>query len=43
MRRAGIRSLPEYEELLARLFKAHIPHEVMVELADPHRTRLVDR
>lgn len=43
MRRAGIRSLPEYEELLARLFKAHIPREVMVELADPHRTPLVDR
>jgi uracil-DNA glycosylase family 4 len=42
MRRAGIRSLPDYEELLARLFRVHIPREIMAELADLHRTGRAD-
>jgi DNA polymerase len=33
MRRAGINSLTEYEELLARLFRTHIPPEVFAAIA----------
>lgn len=33
MRRAGIGSLAEYEQLLARLFRTHIPREVFAALA----------
>jgi len=33
MRRAGIGSLAEYEQLLARLFRRHIPREVFAALA----------
>jgi uracil-DNA glycosylase family 4 len=33
MRRAGIGSLAEYEQLLARLFRIHIPGEVFAALA----------
>ena len=32
MRRAGIGSLAEYEQLLARLFRMHIPREVLAAL-----------
>ena len=36
MRRAGIGSLAEYEQLLARLFRMHIPREVFTALAAAH-------